>query len=294
MSASIDYSVSVSTIDGESVNFIDTTLDYGGSNIDYSDIRIIRFYRGDYTLDISPTTLNSGGIMSQWREYQSGVIVPFIYDNKIVPAAGRFIPFISGVTVQSNSVMSTTGRYSPYIAPATYLPTATKNTLILTPSDFGLTDTVFPDRVYYGQYEVYIDSVVTTNVVDGMTYIVYGTGTCIYAGSTYRVGEVFTASDNGGITLGGGAVLKELGGYKFKYFTITYNIEKSLAHLTVFALANPHLTTEIMYKIVVMRAKLDGLKFNDIQNHSSASLSQNTIEDITSELTVLNSQYSFV
>lgn len=293
----LEYDISVNPTDGESANFIDSSIDYGiGGNITYSDVKDIRFYRGNYVDDQNVQLLSGSGTMEQWREYQSQTLAPFTYDNKIIPIAGKFIPFISGIIVQSNSIMQTTGRYSPYISPATYLPLVTKNVLVLTPADFGLTDTIFPDRVYYGQYEVYIDTSPTTltNVTNGNMYIVYGgaTGTCTYNGSIYRPGEVFIAGDNNAVVFANGAVLKILGALRFKYFTFTYNIQKSLADLTVRAIADCKATDDLMYKIVVMRAKLKGLQTLNIMNWTSAALAQNTIDDITKEIAVITNWYN--
>lgn len=288
MALNLEYSIVTNNVDGESCFFTDITTNYGSPNIAISDIRIVRLYRGNYIDDVNVITLSGSGTMAQWREYQSQTLSPFVYDSKIVPLMGRFIPFIAGITVQTASTMQTTGRYSPYIAPATYLPLVTKNTLVLTPADFGLTDTVFPDRVYYCSYQIFIDGTATTNVVQGVTYIVYS-GNCVYAGSTYRTGEVFIAVDNG--ALSGTFVLKQIAGDRFKYFIFSYNIDKNISDLTVQALGSCRYE-EIAFEMSVIKDKLDGLKFANIQDNTSAMLAQNTISDITRQLAVLTTNFN--
>ena len=291
----LEYDIAINNVNGTSVNFVDTSLNYGvGGNLNYSDIKIVRFYRGNYLDDINVQTLSGSGNMDIWREYQSQTLFPYTYDQKIVPVMGRFIPFIAGITVQTNSIMQSTGLFSPYIAPSTYLPLVTKNTLILYPSDFGLTNLIYPDRVYYGQYEVYIDTSPTTlaNVTIGNTYIVYGTtGTCTYNASVYRIGEVFIATDNNAVSFTGGAVLKILAANRFKYFCFTYNIDKSISDLTIQALG-VFRYEEIAFEISVIKDKLDGIKFSNIQNWTSAKLAQDTINNITQQLAVLTINFN--
>ena len=287
----LEYNFSLDMSDGKTALFTDTSLDYGQpGNPDYADVKAIRLVLGNYTDDNNVQTLTAGAVMDQWRQYQNQDITPFVYDNKTIPLAGRFIPFIAGITVDTGNTMKTTGQYSQYISPATYLPDAVKTVLQRTVADFGINadGNIFPDRVYYATYEIYGDTTPTTlsNVTEGVQYIIHGApgDTAIYNGNTYRPGEVFIASDNGAIFFTGTGTANLLLAIRFKYFIFAYECEKGLAELILKAAQCCNCAENIMYRCMVARALLDGLRFADIQNATSAKLANDTIQHILSEI----------
>lgn len=291
MGLEFNFEIDKST-NGQVANFTDVSTD-----VDYSLIKAIRLYLGNYTDDQNVTTLSGSGVMDQWREYQSQTVTPFIYDNKAVGLTGRFIPFISGVSIQTNSIMQTTGRYSKYISPATYLPNANHNVLTRVPSDMGLTDTIFPDRVYYCSYEAYSDSspLTLTTVTSGMQYIVYGgaTGTATIGTNIYRSGEVFIASGNDAVTFADGAVLKILTAIRFQYFLLIYTITTRLSQLFLKLSQPAFVNDDIMYQANIMKNQIEAIRDSEIQNYTSASLSNEIIIDIQNKLTIINQSYPF-
>lgn len=275
---------------GEVANFTDISTD-----IDYSLVKAVRLYLGNYTDDQNVTTLSGSGVMDQWREYESLTVPPFVYDNKAVNLTSKFIPFISGINVQTGSVMQTTGRYSKYISPSTYLPTANHNVLTRVPSDMGINETKFPDRVYYCEYSTFGDTspLTLTTVTNGMQYIVYGgsTGTATIGTNIYRSGEVFIASGNDAVTFANGAVLKILTNIRFQYFLLIYNITTRLSQLIL--KLSQVTNDEIMYQAMIMRNQIESIEDSEIQNETSASLANQIIIDIQNKLAIINQSYPF-
>jgi hypothetical protein len=114
-------------------------------------------------------------------------------DGKVFSAGDKFILRVDvTVTPPSTIKINETGYYSPVTS---YLPTNDRLTLV--PSQMGLgSNTVFPDYVFTGIYEVYTTKYAAQVSLPAGQYIVTGNGTISFdgIGGTYRVGEVVTLS----------------------------------------------------------------------------------------------------
>lgn len=291
MALSLTYDIQENLTDGKSCAFVDVTPNYGGSNIDYSDVLAVRLYFGIYINEVSPTTLTADALMDQWREYQKTSLAPSSYDNITIQLGESYIPFIPNLTVLTGDVFVTTGRWSQYISPATYLPTVNRNVLTLTPADLGITTPlVFPDGVYSLTYEVYTvtDPDPIVNLVANTQYMVYGNGTCTYDGNIYTTGEVFISANTAAVSFTGGAALVVLNSIDFRYFTFTFNIEASLVTLILELTRECSCNHDLWYQIQVMRSKIESIHFSDIQNKTDAQLAQQIILDISIEIETIN------
>jgi hypothetical protein len=231
-SPNLNFSIEVDNSNGSFLFFRDTTTDYGiNGNINYSDVKAIRMVMTNWMAQQNPLSLVAGDSLDQYRQYVKTNIGSSVYDNKTLTLASYFIPFISGLSVLSGDTFETTGAYSTYIDPSSYLPTSSFNVFVIPVSYFGLTETVFPNMVYGIQYEIYVDTDPDplTNVVDEKQYIVHGTtGTAIWNGNTYRIGEVFIATDSGAVSFTGDATLKVLEASVNNYFAIVWDIQNRL------------------------------------------------------------------
>jgi hypothetical protein len=251
-----------------------------------ADIKAVQIIIGNYRDFIIGEQITEGQELLQWYEYQSMTLDAFTYDNKVIPFMGTFIPFISGITVQSGSVFVKTGNYSVY---TTWLPTENKVPYVLDVENMGIEgiNGVINDGVYWCTYSTYVDTdpnpLVTA--LDSVQYIVYGTsGTVTVNGNTYRIGEVFLPDGNGTISATGDAELKVLNGIRFIFFTCTYIVQKRLADLQVYIFRNNIQDDDLTYRIQVMYTKLEGVKLASIQNFTSAGVMQEVINDVTNEL----------
>jgi len=270
---------------GETGNFVDLT-----AYADYSDIIVSRFIFGNIKAAQEPQDLEVGASLIQYNQYQSQTLEAFTYDNKVLGMYSLIVPQISGLTVQADSIM----RYSGYrVVPTDFLPTANFTPYVFTPSIVGVEPVGdrFPDMVYSLTYEVYEDSLVTTNVVSGKQYMVVGSGTCTYNGSIYRENEVFIASDNGGVTFSGSASLGVLYDLVFKYFSFTYNAQKKLSDTQIWMIKNNIQDTNLVYRINVMYSKLNAVDFASIQDFVAATYVQDIIEDVNREIDYIINNY---
>lgn len=230
----LNFSLNIDNTNGQTLWFIDNSIGYGvGGNINYSDIKATRFLASTYNGLENPSSLKGGDILNQYQRYIKTSIATSTYDGKQIALGDYFTPFISGIIVQAGDTFDTTG-VTTY--PTTYLPLISQNILNIFTSWYGITDLIFSDTVYGLQYEIYV---VTSpnpliNVVNGSQYIVVGTaGVVTYNGNTYRIGEVFIASDNGAISFGGDTNVKILAGSVNKYFTFIWNTKNRLFQLVV-------------------------------------------------------------
>jgi len=231
MALTLNYNLPIDNSNGEAVFFSDITLDYGiGGNPTYADIQQCRFLCGNYPNTVITTSLSVGHALEKYRQYRLIRGGGQVYDNKTINAGDTYIPFTDNETVQLGDVFETTGYFSKYVAPATYLPTVSMNVFIMDTSYWGYSTAVFPSAVQPLQYEVYVTTSPDplTNVTTDYQYIVTGTGsdTVIYNGNTYRVGEVFIASDNGVVTFTGTANLKILAASVFNYWIWIWELLK--------------------------------------------------------------------
>lgn len=287
MTVAASFSKEIDNSTGAYLFFRDTTPDYGvNGNINYSDVRAVRMVMTNWTGQQNPVTLTQGDALEQYRRYIKTSITTSVYDNKTLTLSSFFIPFIDGLTVLSGDTFETTGAFSTYISSSTYLPTSSFNVFPIPLSYWGITDrTTFEDMVYGLQYEIYVDTdpVTLTNVVNEKQYIVYGTtGTAVWNGNTYRIGEVFIASDNGAISFTGDAVVKVLEASVNNYFAVTYDIEKRLAIYVAdnrCACENP--------KISEMYAQLEALKDSNYSQWESITNAMVTIADLQQTMTII-------
>lgn len=285
----LNYDLSQDLSNGQTAFFKDITVDYGvGGNISYSGVKAVRLLFFTFENRQNPTSLANPDSLVQYQQYIKTSVTTSVYDLKTLGLADFFIPFISGLTVLTGDTFNTTGIFSQYISPATYLPTNAHNILNLTPAYWGLTDTVFPDTIYGLQYEIYQDTSpsVLSNVTSGKQYVVVGTtGTCGYNGNTYRIGEVFIASSNGGVTFTGDANLKILTTSINKYYTFLFNIEWRLNLLVL----NKQCSCDKFFsdKICHIQLEIDALKGANYANWTSAVKALQTIVWLQDMLTQL-------
>lgn len=116
-------------------------------------------------------------------------------DGKLFSAGDKFILRVDvSVTPPSTLKINETGYYSPVTS---YLPTSDRLTLV--PSQMGLgSNTVFPDYVFTGIYEVYTTKYEDSEVYPAGQYIVIGSNdfsiTEDTTGNIYRSYEVYTSN----------------------------------------------------------------------------------------------------
>ncbi len=254
-------------------------------SVSYSDIKSTQVIIGNYA-DFARNEKISSGILEQWKEYQSLTLDAFTYDGKIIPFGGIFIPFVSGIPIQSGSDFLVTGNFSKY---TTFLPDPYHNPYVLNVINMGIQgeNGVITDGVYWCTYSTYVDTLPSALItcLDGIQYMVYGTtGTATTNGSTYRIGEVFISDGDNAVTYTGDASVLVLSGIRFMFFTCTYQIQKRLADLQVYLYRNSLQIPELTYRIQVMYTKLKGVQMSSIQDFSSAGTMQEIIIDITNEL----------
>lgn len=284
----LEYTFLVDNSDGETAFFTDTSTDW-----DYSLVAMVRLYLGNFTDDQNQTTLVEDDELEQYHEYVKTSLVASVYDNKIIQVGQRYIPFVTGLVVLPGDTFTKTGRYSQPVFPADYLPTENHNVLTRTPQDFGFgaDTTIFPGYLYYCQYEVYgitsPNPVVTP--VHGVTYIVYGaSGTAIYNGSTYRLGEIFIGDTSGTVSFTGAATLKVMFDARFHYFPMIYQLEKDLQRLNFRIITECGCDEGLTYRVMVMRSKLESIDWSVVQNKTDATTCNQIILDVESEIRIIN------
>lgn len=284
---SLNYSLLPDNSDGKTQFFTDTTIGYGGSNIDYSDVKQVRMLASNYPDQIAPITLSGGAVLDIYRQYQKTNLGSSVYDGKTISTGDYFIPFVSGLTVIAGDTFVTTGSYSIYTDPATYLPTVNHNVLNMSTAYWGFITDVFPSLVAGLQYEVYTDTspLTLSNVVLDTQYIVYGTGvaTAIYNGNTYRVGEIFKAGDNGSVAFTGGAVLKVINASINRYISFYF----PLAYRFLTLLINKYDCKCENYILKSIELKMWALQWANFTQWISVKWATDTISWIDEQLTIL-------
>lgn len=287
MAVALNFSHEVDNSTGQYLFFRDITPDYGiNGNINYSDVKAVRMMMTTWSGIQNPTSLSEGDELNQYERYIKTSITTSVYDNKTLTLSSYFIPFIEGITVLSGDTFENTGSYSNYISPSTYLPTISFNVLSIPVSYWGITDKYTFDNMVYGlQYEIYVDTnpETLTNVTNEKQYIVSGTtGTAVYNGNTYRIGEVFIASDNGSVSFTGDAVVKVLEASVNKYFAIIWDIQNRIATYVAdnsCACENP--------KVNELYSNIDSLLWSNYSQWESINNAMSTIASMERELTIL-------
>lgn len=271
--------------DGDTALFQDTTgatasTAYGRSgNITYSDVDAIRLKIANLTSINSVTTLVATDAFTPYVEYictlGSGTI-----DGKAVSVGDYFVPNTTSLVVPSGMEFETTGNYVyPWIAQ--WLPTAAQVPLTISLSEMNQSgNTTMEDSLYVLNYEVYVDSFSSTQAaVVGQQYLVIS-GTCSYAGSTYRAGDVFIAVSTANITIVTGVVTL-LNATCQNYFVVTYNMTKEIFEIL------PVATEETHAKINSILNQLNYLSFSDNTGNVSYTYVEGLLAKLQSEVTYL-------
>ncbi len=284
---SLNFDLQIDNFDGQTLFFKDTTTNYGvGSNINYSDIKAVRFLASTYDGLQNPSSLKAGDTLNQYQQYIKTSVATSTYDGKSITLGDYFIPFVSGLTVLVGDTFDTTGVTTFF--PPNYLPTNAQNILNIFTSWYGISDSVFDNTVYGLQYEIYIDtnpdpiSAVTAN----KQYIVTGTvGVVTYNGNTYRIGEVFIASDSGAITFGGDTNVKVLIASVNKYFTFIWPLKTRLFQLIV----NKDCACDMYFNKTYDQIMLDiyGLDNANYANWTSAAHALTIINRVNDKINLL-------
>lgn len=279
----IDFTINQSPVDGSTLSFVDISSTFSG-------VLRTRFVFGSHAADLAQTVLVEGDPLEQYRQYQKTSLYASIYDNKTIPVAGMYIPFVTSLTVLPNDTFVETGRTSKYVSGATYLPTSSYNTFTRTPQDllYASDVTVFPDGIYYLQYERYTNTIPSTitNVTAGSTYLVVGSAT--YNGNSYINGEVFVAGDNGPISFSRGNTAYILLDNKFKYFPCLFTVRKDYHNLLyrVFATCGCH--DKLQDELYAIRCKIEFIEDSTIMDLTSATLCATILSNIQTELARLD------
>lgn len=283
----LEFELAINEENGEAIAFVDTTANYGiNGNIDYSDVKAVRFLFQNYLAVSDVQTLSQGEVLEQYHEYIKTLGSATIYDNKLLGSGAIFIPFVNAA-INSGDQWETLGIYSPLIT--SYLPTAFRVPFETTTEDWGIDGPIFPDTVYGLQYEIYIDTTpgTLTNVTNEKQYIVVGTGTCVYAGNTYREGEVFIASDNGAVSFTGSANLKILEASRQKFYIFMWELKKRFYGLVAEILG---CCGDNIYLLRDLQLEIDSLDWSNLSQRISMSKSQKTINWINEKVTQLENQ----
>lgn len=283
----LEFELAINEENGESIAFVDTTTDYGiNGNIDYSDVKAVRFLFQNYLSTSSVETLSQGDSLLQYNEYIKTLGSAKVYDNKLISSGDILIPFIN-IGVQSGDEWETMGIYSPLIT--SYLPTINRVPFITYTSDWGISDTVFPDTIYGLQYEIYIDTTPGTlsNVTNERQYIVVGSGTCLYNSNIYRQGEVFIAVDNGAVSFTGSANLKILESSRQKFYIFIWDLKRRFYTIVAEKIG---CCSDNIYLLRDIQLEIDSLNWSNLSQRISMSKSQKTINWINEKVTQSENQ----
>ena len=225
-----------------------------GGNIGYANVTAIRLKTSTYLSMLNPATLNSGSF-TQYKEYQL-IGAACTVNNKSFSAGAYFVPQVAGVAVVSE--WKETGFY---VFPHSWLPTATEVALDISIAELGETGTTVQDAIRELQYEVYFtQQTPTIAAIDGTTYLVSGTGSVLYAGSTYLVGEVFTAFNTTNITIASGSPkVNRLYAATDQYFASLYNINQNLYEVIVNAFSSKYISQEEILDVRLMLEAIENM-----------------------------------
>jgi len=271
--------------DGDTALFQDTTGATASTaysrngNINYNNVDAIRLKIANLTSINNVTTLVATDAMTPYVELictlGSGTI-----DGKAVSVGDYFVPNTTSLVVPSGMEFETTGNYVyPWIAQ--WLPTAAQVPLTISLSEMNQSgNTTMEDSLYVLNYEVYVDSFSRTQAaVNGQQYLVIS-GTCSYAGSTYRAGDIFIAVSTSNIVIVSASVAL-LNATCQNYFVITYNMTKEIFEIL------PVATEETHAKINSILKQLNYLSFSDNTGNVSYTYVEGLLAKLQSEVTYL-------
>jgi hypothetical protein len=237
---------------GEIINFTDTTGGYATNNTDgygtpnltYAQVGGVNLLIGNY-VNIVPSALGVGAALVPYTQYIKTSGTAKTYDGKSIAVGNYIVPHTTGLVVAAGDTFETTGYYNPLITPSRWKPTAAGTPLYLNTQELGYTTLgVIPDSILTLQYEVY--GIVNTSsgftAAIGTKYLVTGTGNVTYSGSTYRQGEIFTASAATAVALVAGTGTFGVAPYNsgaVSNFQTIYNLETSLVELQTSNILSP-------------------------------------------------------
>lgn len=216
-------------------------------NIGYASVTAIRLKTATYLSMLNVTTVSSGSF-TQYKEYQLTGAACTV-NGKTFSTGSYFVPQSAGIGVSSTWVET-----GFYVYPQTWLPTAAQVALDLSVTELNETGTTVEDAIRELQYEVYYSQQTPTLAASsGTTYLVSGTGSVLYEGNTYYVGEVFTANTTGNITVASGSPkVNKLYATTNQYFASLYNITQSLYEVIVNAFSRTSISQEDILEIRLM------------------------------------------
>jgi len=278
------------------VEFIDVTPPYstntqngyGTPNLARNQVTIVRLEIGNYNNILAQQVKQSGETLSQYHKYIKTKGAAQIYDGKTIASGDVFIPPISGLTIISGDEFTDTGYYVPYISPSVFLPTNNTTQLFLDTEELGVPtyDTV-PDGIWDVSYEIYGQPTSTPfTTVEGVQYIVYGSGTATFNGNTYRVGEVFVGDGTNTVTAT--ASVAEVQSVSEKVFVTTFDLRSQLYGLQIKALGVNNCGCDTQVEFLKIYSLLDMIDYEVFTNAVSFEACDNLLTEAATRLTTLN------
>jgi len=267
------------------LQFTDITTNYGvDSNIAITDVKKTRFLC-QHNLVETPITLVAGETMVQYQQYLKISGDPSVYDDKTLGVGALYIPFVE-LTVNAGDEWE---KMTVFSKPQDFIPLISKRLFPLDTSYFGLETDYYTDDIYGLQYEVYVDTDPTllNNVTLDTQYIVFGSGTAIYNGNTYRAGEVFIAVDNGAVTYTGGSRLKQISASVQKFYTFMWELENQYNN-TLLNATETEIPQETQILLNKIRGEMDAIKFANYTQRVSVALGLQTMSWIREKLNQIN------
>jgi hypothetical protein len=277
--------------DATGVYYLANAGGYGSPNIDYSDIGKVRLLVAFYPNQIKKQTLN-GGLFDKDKEYVKVDGEPSTVDNKTYTVSNVFTPMISGVSVPVGDVWEWTGRV--VINSDTYVPNNLNNPLYISVSDLQQDSDTIQDGIYTIEYEVYENqNALPFSAVAGVTYIVGGSGLVSYNSNTYRVGEVFTASNANSITaVSGSPSVFKLYTAKTKDFVLIPNLEDSINRIVIKA-SNTNLDADVQSEIFSANIVMLACKYAAFTEAINYSFTQSMITNTTANINRLRNSLNY-
>lgn len=307
MALDLKFSISEDLINGEKFHFEDVTGAHdpdtnpggygGGGNPSESDIQVTRIIAGDWVKRDEAKEITTEGNLKQWREYErdnsnvSAILnsgsAPYARDST-ESAQSPFVLVHDPSNTDLSGAITETGRD---LVRKDYVPA--DGALEIKPEDMNINGSVFPDRVYDIEYEVYVDlgssfaQASAGNIVEGERYIVIPDdptdNTILLQLSNndrfFRY-QVFQAPVSESISPTN-ATVYEMNAKVFKYFTLKYNSRGYYSDLFA-EFAKKGCEWEDRYKVEAMKLQQDywALEF---------SVSPTCLPNISGSMDLINS-----
>jgi hypothetical protein len=225
--------------EGKVVEILDKTGLYATNNLGgYNSPNLAissayaRYRIANYNSLESLNTVTIGNLTAR-KEYVKTVGSDKVYDGINVGVGDIYVP-TAAIAVQSGDTFDETGFYVPLITAARYRPSTTVP-IYLNGTELGLNTTdIIPDTILPIEYQVYGAILTSPTSVNQTTYLVQSNSTT-YNGSSYKIGDVFTAIGTTAIV---GTVSPFVSSY-FNTFQSTFNIKAQLIDIQVSNILNP-------------------------------------------------------